>query len=131
MDQGSRDARSARSKDPYSLAIIRFDVRMRTSETKLISSHSHRALQRLGDAAAIGLLKVLTAEDLLKPATIRDILPMLRQAFSNVNFIREPTDRLPTITMLMLSHLLQTISDDEAKTEIRETIAFVTRQVTV
>jgi hypothetical protein len=114
--------------DSYSLGLIRLELQMRLGEVKTTDSHMLKGLSRLGDAVAIALVKVMNLEDLLKPNVVRELLPIIQQAFIDVDIVKEPSDRQPKVTLLLLSHLRQCVPDEDVRAKIRTTIEFVRQQ---
>lgn len=84
----------------------------------------------LGDGVSIAILKILSPESLFDPKTVSDILPIIRDSFSNVNAIRRESDRNPRITLFLLMHLGTEITDPGLREEINQTIKFVREQTT-
>jgi hypothetical protein len=78
----------------------------------------------MGDAAAIALFKIFTADQLKNPQTIESFLPILRDAFSERQFIAEESDKKPAITLFLLNCIHQNASDEQVLEDIRQTIEF-------
>ena len=114
--------------DIYSLKLIEHELRMRTQETVIVHSWTQKRIARLGDAVGIALLKVLSDTDLKDPSTIKAFLPIIRQSFQAPAIIGNECDRQPKVTLFLLSHLEQNVSEADLRQEIWETTQFVKRQ---
>lgn len=116
--------------DPYSVSLIKFELSMRSGGRKMIHSYAQKGLYRLGDGASVALLKTLEAEALKNPQTVREILPIIRDSFSQPEQIEADTDQNPKVTIFLLNHLHQNIQDDQVRSEIQQTIDFVKQKTT-
>jgi hypothetical protein len=112
-------------QDPYSIATVRFEIRMRSGEGGVRHSFSQRQLVRLGDGISIALTKILDEQQMLDPETLGAILPMIREAFSQPELIVIKANRQPQITLLLLDHIRQKASEARVRDQIDGTIAFV------
>lgn len=112
-------------QDPYSLAIVRFEIRMRSGESSARHGFSQRQIVRFGDGISIALVKILDARQMLDPGTLDAILPMIREAFSRPDLISIEANKQPQVTLLLLNQIRQQVSDRRIDDQIDETIAFV------
>ncbi len=80
---------------------------------------------RLGDRAAIGLLKFVNEEELLKPPKLLRSLEIMRGAFSAPCLIEIPADRKPSVTLFVLRDLERRAKDESLRRKILATITFV------
>jgi hypothetical protein len=115
--------------DPYFVNMIKFELSMRSRGRKIIHSYTQKNLARLGDGVSVALVKALDEAQLEQTQTIRDILPIIRDAFSGPQFIANQSDREPRVTTFLLTHLRQNTPDAQLKSEIDQTIDFVRRSV--
>jgi hypothetical protein len=100
---------------------------MRADRGKFINSATQKQLHRLGDGVSIALIKILGEADLVDPKNIKSFLPMIQDAFAYPDLIARDMDKKPTVTMVLLKYLGQTVTDTETQKEIQETMAFVKR----
>ncbi|HEV3315345.1 MAG TPA: hypothetical protein VG488_00200 [Candidatus Angelobacter sp.] len=113
--------------DPYSTRVVKFELKMRADRGKFINSATQKQLHRLGDGVSIALIKILGEADLVDPKNIKSFLPMIQDAFAYPDLIARDMDKKPTVTMVLLKYLGQTVTDTETQKEIQETMAFVKR----
>jgi hypothetical protein len=118
---------SAQSEDadPYSIRVVKDALAMRSGGQIVIRSWSQKHLSRLGDSVSIALLKILEGSDLKNPEKVRDLLPIVRDSFSQPQFISIEADRKPKVTLFLLDHLRQNIADAQVQREIEQTMEFV------
>jgi hypothetical protein len=111
--------------DPYSINLVKFELDARFGGTRIIHSWSQKGIARLGDLVSVAILKILNEEDLTDSVKIRNFLPLVREAFEHPEFISRESDRKPRITLFLLNHIQQHISDKQVEEDIRQTIEFV------
>jgi hypothetical protein len=111
--------------DVYSLQTITLELRMRSGGMKVIHSWTQKQLGRLGDAVGIALLKVLSADDLQNAEKVKSLLPIVRDSFTHPEFISIESDKQPKVTLFLLNHLRQNISDAATLKDIDDTIEFI------
>jgi hypothetical protein len=80
---------------------------------------------RLGDRAAIALIKIFGEQELLEPRTLRRSLEIVRGAFSAPCIIGIASDRKPNVTLFVLRDLERQVKDEASRQKIIETITFV------
>ncbi len=83
--------------DPYSENLVR-----EAMTTPVITSFMEKAVSRLGDRAAIAIIRTLGDKGLQDAAQANTVLFVLQTAFSVPQNITEPTDRDPKATLFML-----------------------------
>ena len=110
--------------DPYSIELVK--TLLNQPEAFSVSWLEKRQ-ERLGDRAAIALLKLLGEQKLMVPLNLRRSLKIIRGAFSAPCLIELSTDRNPTITVLILRDLEQKIKEGDEKRTVGETLTFVQR----
>jgi hypothetical protein len=106
--------------DPYSVELVR--VALKNQGHGLIIAKTQTYLARMGDAASIAILKVLSEAELYDPHTVTTFLPMIRQAFSEPRFITISIDKQPTVTLFLLKNVEQRVEDARLRKQIEETI---------
>ncbi len=114
---------SEEEKDPYSLHLVRASIKM--SSQGLHIAAVRKNIQRLGDGVAVAVLKIFPAKDLTSPETIRQFLPVIREAFSSPNLISNDEDKRPAVTLFLLDYLHQSVDDNHLRNEIVELKEFV------
>ena len=80
---------------------------------------------RLGDAAAIALVKLLSDQRVLESRVLQRSLEIVRGAFAAPCLIEVPADRKPSITLLFLRDLARRVEDENDKKKILDTVTFV------
>jgi hypothetical protein len=80
---------------------------------------------RLGDRAAVALLKLYTEQELLEPTRLARALKVIRVAFSSPCNTTISLDKIPKVTVFMLQDLQRQAKDEDAKRQILETIKYV------
>ena len=105
----------AQSDDPdaSSMNIVRNALASRAGKEGIIHSWSQKQLSRLGDATSIALIRILDERDLGNPATVRDILPLIRDSFIGTQLITGEENRKPKVALLLLNYLRQVNADTE------------------
>jgi hypothetical protein len=111
--------------DYYSVRVVTDALKMRSGGQRIVHSWTQKYLARLGDRVSIALLKLLNEHDLENPETVKSFLPVIRDAFDQMESISVGEDKEPKVTLFLLSALDRKIGDPEAQQEIRQTIAFV------
>lgn len=84
-----------------------------------------KARDRLGDRAAIALVKIFGEQELLQPGNLHRSLEIMRGAFSAPCIIEIASDRKPSVTLFVLRDLERQVRDETVRKEVVATIAFV------
>ena len=89
--------------DPYSIEFVKYCIRMNATgyRTGTIAKH----LPRLGDGAAIAVIKLFGPNKLCEAQTAKEVLPIIRGAFAHPELISREEDRRPTVTLLLLDYM--------------------------
>jgi hypothetical protein len=101
------------------------EMEMRSGGRRVIHGFSQKYLARLGDGVSIAILKLLDKDALSKPETVRDFLPIIRDAFAFPELISIETDKTPRVTLFLLDYLGGKVTDLETTRQIHETVEFV------
>lgn len=117
------EARAQEKTDIYSTATVR--GWLQSHAQGFSASFIEKRVPRLGDRAAISLLKVLKDEEVTDPAKVKLFLPLMHAAFDSPNSITLPEDRQPQVTLLLLNYLKQEVGDLKLKKEIDLVISFI------
>jgi hypothetical protein len=112
-------------QDPYAIATIRFELRMRSGDLRVRHGFTQTQIARLGDGISVALIKILDQQQMLDPRTLGAILPMIREAFSQPALIAINANKQPQVTLLLLDHIRGKVSDRGAFDKIDETVTFV------
>jgi hypothetical protein len=112
-------------QDPYSIATVKFEIRMRSGDVSVRHGFTQRQLARLGDGISVALIKILDEQQMLDLGTLGAVLPMIREAFSQPALITINANKQPQITLLLLDRIRQKVSDRRTLEQIGETITFV------
>jgi hypothetical protein len=121
MPQGDESDKT----DPYSLQTVGFELRIRSGGLYVVHSWTQKRLARLGDAVGIALLKILSTQDMQSLQTVKGLLPIVRDAFAQPDFISVESDKNPKVTLFLLDYLRHKVSDAQTLRDTEETIAFV------
>jgi hypothetical protein len=84
-----------------------------------------KARDRLGDRAAIALVKIFGEQELLQPRNLHRSLQIIHGAFSAPCLIEIASDRKPSITLFVLRDLERQVKDENLRKEVASTITFV------
>jgi len=112
--------------DPYWIGLVSAELSMRTSGVTVSATFTQKNLPKLGDCAAIALLKIIDTSKVIPTAVVTATLSIIRDAFSAPEFIAVKSDREPKIASLLLDYLRRQTSDPEIQQDIERTITFVT-----
>lgn len=113
------------NEDPYGELIISGTL----SLNGVSLSFTEKALNRLGDRAAIGLTRVIADKPPTQPEQVKAILSILRKAFTQPTLITLKADRQPKATLFLLNCLQNLTFSRDLTGEIKETRAFVLQKV--
>ena len=114
------------SQDPYSEKL----VAALANRNAPVVSMQEKAINRLGDRAAIGFVRHLGGS--LTPSTaqeIEGILFVIRMAFAAPAIINSEADREPKATSMLLTYLSSLQISNGVKQEIQQTRQFVEQQI--
>jgi len=114
--------------DPYSLNLVSTELKVNSSGRRVIRSWSQKRLVELGDGVSVALLKLVADSDLRDPEKVGDILPIIRDAFSQPELIAIEVDKKPTVTVFLLNYIRQNIADSRTQSEIRTTMDFIEKK---
>ena len=113
--------------DQYSISLVQRALKLHQQGARV--SFVEKRIPRLGDQVSIALMKIFTDRELSDPKTLELILPLVREAFSQPQFISVDIDRRPSVTLFFLKYLHQTVPDLKAQDDIAQTVRFVTENV--
>ncbi len=116
------------SQDPYAEKLVTSFVT--PSGTPIIYSMQEKAVNRLGDRAAIGLIRHMSAQAPATPQEVVRIISVIRMAYAAPEVISSDADREPKATLLLLSYLSLLPASGISKAEIDNTRSYVVRQIT-
>lgn len=88
--------------------------------TGVYDGHMRKMLMLLGDQGAVAIARVISA-DPLSDLHLDSILLLLRDSFSDVSLIQEPSNREPRVALLVLRYLECSTQDPGLKRKIEET----------
>jgi hypothetical protein len=116
------------AEDPYSIQFVRNNLQNSRVRPVGLWSSAFKDFQRLGDGVSIALLKILEDHDLKDPKTIQACLPLIHDSFSFPPIISMRVNKKPKVTLFLLRHMQQSISDAQTQRDIQETMDYVQRQ---
>jgi hypothetical protein len=94
-----------------------------------VISMQEKTVNRLGDGAAVGLIRRLGTHPPATPEELQRILTVVKMAFAIPQIIRSEADREPKATLLLLSYLGYLPASASIKGEIEQTRSYVQQQV--
>ena len=104
----------------------------RVIETGVTEGITDKVLDRMGDAAAIAVTKLLGDKFLdqksLTPFDVSNVLVVFHMAFAAPALVANPPDRQPRATVFVLQCLTQLTNDSAVRNSIAETRKFVLQQ---
>jgi len=115
-------AQEKKCADIYSLESVK---RALTAPASFSPGWSEASMNRMGDRAAMSVLKVLRADDLANPETVRRVLVLLKDAFAKPQIVETVEDRTPQVTNLLLAYLQQLSKDAALQAEIKATSDYI------
>jgi hypothetical protein len=74
----------------------------------------------LGDQVAIAICKSMTVTDLMDPGNGQRVLMLVRDAFSDTEFITAAEDKNPGVSLLLLHELVQQSAEPGLRRQARE-----------
>lgn len=114
--------------DPYSLNLVSTELKVNAAGRRVVRSWAQKGLVRLGDGVSVALLKLLDDSDLKNPEKVRDLLPIIRDAFSQPELIAIEADKKPSVTIFLLNYVRRNIPDPEGQSEIQRTMDFIDKR---
>lgn len=115
--------------DPYSLNLVRFALKTRSGSRFLIDGSTQKHIHRLGDRVSVAILKIVPEEELRTPQMITKLLLIIGDAFAYPYSISAEADKKPEVTLLLLRHLYDCISDGPTREKIAEMINSLTENL--
>jgi hypothetical protein len=109
--------------DPYSVKLVQAALKTRSGGLIIAKVQTH--LARMGDGVSIALVKIFTEAELEDPQTVEAFLPIIRESFSQPQFISVDIDKKPMVTLFLLKQLKRNITSAQTDGDIEETIKFV------
>ncbi len=92
-------------------------------------SFTEKEINRLGDRAAIGIMRMVADQPLTQPGQVKIVLSILQDAFRVPGIITVDADRQPKATLFLLASLQNLSISRDLTAEIGQTKAFVSREV--
>ena len=114
------------SQDPYSEKLVSSFVNPNGSP--VILSMQEKAVNRLGDRAAIGLARHMGAQAPATPQELDGILSVVRMAFAVPEAISSDADREPKATSMLLSYLSLLPLPGGPRAKIEDTRVYILKQ---
>src|ERR1700722_4753836 len=79
------------------------------------------AIKWLGDGMSVGVLKTVSPQDLTKPEVVKAYLKVIRIVFSEPQWIVCAEDKTPEVTVFLLDHLHEKVTNEDLQREIDST----------
>ncbi len=111
------------SQNPYAEKLVTALVAGRG--TLVVYSMQEKALNRLGDGAAIGLIRHVGAQIPTTSQEVQRMLSVIRMAFAAPEIIASDADREPKATVVLLSYLSFLPVSSSLKEQIKDTRTYV------
>ncbi|MFZ0430754.1 MAG: hypothetical protein WAO20_21750 [Acidobacteriota bacterium] len=114
------------SSDPYSLNLVKGVLQ---HYGHVSTGWEDKGLPRLGDKGAIALIKLSSLDSWKERDHVRTALGIIRDSFSHPELIEDPSDKRPSVTLLLLAWL-KSIHQRNPETlgDIEQTEQFIERQ---
>jgi len=81
----------------------------------MTAGHLEKALTRLGDRAAVALLKLYNDEDWSNSQSVKRALGIIEEAMRAPHVIAARFDQSPDVSILLLRTILENAGDDDAR----------------
>ncbi|HXC42387.1 MAG TPA: hypothetical protein VNY51_02570 [Candidatus Dormibacteraeota bacterium] len=114
--------------DPYSLSIVRFELKMNSGGRRVVHSWSQKRLTQLGDGVSVALLKILSPKDLKDPERLSEYLSLIRSSFASPDTVSIEANKSPQVTLFLLGWLRQNVTGSASQALIEQTEEFVRLQ---
>jgi len=88
-------------------------------------SFTEKAINRLGDRAALGLMRAMSNQPLTTPDQVRGVLSIIRNSFAAPRVIALDADRKPKATLFLLKYLQVLPISRSLTAEVSKTKAFI------
>ena len=102
--------------DTYLLSWTKRCIQERQMDLR--SGHQLRYMPRLGDKAAVAIIKIYDGPDLKDPKNVKAYLPLIQLAFHDPRLVMDEEDRNSAVTLFLLHYLRANIQDAALKGEI-------------
>ena len=89
--------------DTYYLSIVKRCIQER--QMGAISGHQMKYMPRLGDRAAIAIVKIYDGPGLIDPKNVKAYLPLIQLAFHDLRLVTDEEDHQPAVTLFLLHYL--------------------------
>ena len=113
------------SPDPYSLKPV---SAIKELYGRFSTGWDEKEVPRLGDKGSIALIKLSSLDSWNDPDEVQKALGMMRDFFSHPEFIENPSDKHPRVTLLLLSWLRCNHNESEILKEIDRTAQYIEEQ---
>jgi hypothetical protein len=107
--------------DPYAEQIVREALSLHGVSL----SFTEKAVNRLGDRAAVALIRILADTPPAQPEQVTAILSLLHDAFAAPGMISDDADLQPKATLFLLECLRHLPSAQSLGVQVKQTKAFV------
>jgi hypothetical protein len=124
---GQRSFSESHTQDPYDEALVTSFVC--PPGTFIIYSMQEKAVNRLGDRAAIGLIRYLGTRDPSTSKEVERILGVIKMAYAEPEAINSDGDREPKATLLLLAYLNYLPVSKKMSPALKQTRMYVLHQI--
>lgn len=114
-------------EDPYEERLVAYFIG--TPGTVVYYSMQVKAVNRLGDGAAIGVMRYLGEQSLTSPEEGTRILGLIKMAYAAPEAIRSDSDREPKATLVLLKYLSYSTISKKLQPEIEQTRGYIIKQL--
>ena len=118
-------AQSKACADAYSLETIQNAL---SAPESFSVGWQEAAVNRMGDRAAVSILKLVEADQLAKPEVVNKVLMILQEAFARPEIVAAEEDRVPQVTRFVLRYLSQQFSSPPMRDSINKTSNYIEQQ---
>ena len=127
LGASAQDWQQCKPDGDYSFNDVKAAVHRITSRG-MYSGWDEKTFSRSGDLVAVGILKMLSDDEMSSPRGSKDVLNIVRAAFAcPQRCVKVNDDRIPKVTLLLLEHL-DDITHGTIKSDVSETRQFVLKQ---
>jgi hypothetical protein len=123
----AQDWQECKPDGDYSFNDVKAAVH-RVTSSRMHSSWDEKTFNRSGDLVAVAVLKTLDDSEIASSENAKDVLLILRNAFScPERCVKNTDDRRPRMTLLLLEHLNE-VTRGKMQADIEEAKQFVLQQ---
>ena len=113
--------------EPRNVTLVRRFILCRSS-LGIVTGQDHKQNIRLGDKAAQALVIILGDDFSTDPKDVGIYLAIIKTAFLNPEYISDPSDKIPNVTLEFLEKMKGKTNSPEISKQIDEIIEFIQKK---